>query len=393
MTRDRNEPGANDAAEERGDRSKLVVPITIAAVVVGLLVLGGGLAVRARRNVSQVALADEPRGVTTVRTRTVPYRPTRRFVGTVEPWLAAKIGPQMVSAYVGTVLVRPGDAVKRGDVLATLDCKEANLQSAALAAQARSLEERQKVAASEAARVEQLSKGGFVAENDIDRQRGQLASNGAQIDALKAQLAGKSLAVNDCVLRAPFEGEVGARFLDPGAFVRPGSPVVDVVDRHLVRLVSDAPEGDALAVAPKTPVRISLFGSGKKLEGLVARRSPAADATTRTVRFEIDLDPAGLDVAVGTTAEITVDVGAPEETIELPLAGAKVRGTKATVFVVEDGVAHARVVDVRGERGGSIFVKGALQSGAEVVTEGRATLRDGDRVVAKPEAAKHEEKR
>ena len=373
-------------------RSRFGVPFAIAAVVALILLAGVALAVRARRGVSQIALADEPRGVSTVRAKTAPYRPTRRFVGTVEPWLSARVGPQMTSAYVGTVLVRPGDHVTRGEVLATLDCKQANLNSTALAARARSLEEKQKAVASEAARTEQLSKGGFVAENDLDRQRAQIASNGAQIDALRADLAGKSLAVDDCVLRAPFEGEVGARHLDPGGFARPGSGVVDVVDRHLVRLVSDAPETDVLAVAPKTPVRIVLFGSGKRVDAVVSRRSPAADLATRTIRFEVDFDPTGLDLAVGTTAEISVDVGEPIDALEIPLSSAKVRGKKATIFVVEGGVAHSVVLDVKGERAGSLFVGGKVVSGSEVVTEGRSALRDGDRVLAKPEL-KVEEKR
>jgi RND family efflux transporter MFP subunit len=369
-------------------RSRLIVPLAIAGLVAAVIGVGVTLDLRARARVSHSALADEPRGVTTVRAKTTAYRPTRRFVGTVEAWLAAKVGPQLVSAYVGTVLVRPGDRVKRGEVLATLDCKEASLKSSALASQARALEERQKAAASEALRTEQLSKGGFVAENDLDRQRAQVAANGAQIDALRAELAGKALAVDDCVLRAPFEGEIGARFADPGAFVRPGSGVVDVIDRHLVRLVSDAPETAVESVSPKTPVRVSLFGSGKTLEASVSRRAPSADPTTRTVRFEIDLDPSGIDVAVGTTAEISVDVGAPLETLEIPLSSAKVRGKKATLFVVEAGVAHAVVLDVEGERGGSLFVKpGRLTNGAEVVTEGRGVLRDGERVVAKATAA------
>lgn len=373
-------------------RSRLVVPGVIGAIVVAIVLIGVLFSIRARSAVSDVALADEPRGVTTVRAKATPYRPTRRFVGTIEPWLSAKVGPQLVSAYVATVLVRPGDRVKRGEVLATLDCKEASLQSVVIAAQARSLEEKQKAAAGEGARVEQLSKEGFVAANDLDRQRAQLAAQSAQLDAMRAQLAGKSLIVGDCVLRAPFEGEIGARYLDPGAFVRPGGAVVDVIDRHLVRLVSDAPESDVLAIAPKTPTRITLFGSGKRVEGAIARRSPAADVGTRTVRFEIDLDPTGLDLAVGTTAEIAVDVGVPEDAIEIPLVSAKVRGKKATVFVVESGSARAVVLDVKGERGGSLFVVG-IANGVEVVTEGRGVLRDGEKVVAKSEAVRPEEKR
>src|SRR5213082_3135264 len=49
---------------------------------------------------------------------------------------AARVGPQYVSAYVGTVLVRPGAVVKRGEVLATLDCRNASAATREIAARA-----------------------------------------------------------------------------------------------------------------------------------------------------------------------------------------------------------------------------------------------------------------
>ena len=61
------------------------------------------------------------------------YQPSRVYVGTLEAWLTASIGPQLVSAYVDTVLVRPGAVVKRGEVLATLDCRDASAASQGVA--------------------------------------------------------------------------------------------------------------------------------------------------------------------------------------------------------------------------------------------------------------------
>jgi hypothetical protein len=57
-----------------------------------------------------------------------------------------------------------------------------------------------------------------------------------------------------------------------------------------------------------------------------------------------------------------------------------VRGKKATLFVVEGGVAKSLAVAVLGESGGSLFVDATLKPGALVVTEGRALLINGDRV-------------
>jgi RND family efflux transporter MFP subunit len=360
------------------------VPLAILALVALIFGTGWIFLSRARAGVSHVALAAEKKGVTAIPAKAVTWRPRRRLVGTVEPWLQARVGPQLVSAYVGTVLVRPGDPVHRGDVLATLDCKEEATASAAVAAQARSLEERQKAVASQAARLKSLADGGFVSANEIDQQTAQQASNEAQLDALRAQLAGKGLAVSDCILRAPFDGEIGARALDPGAFVRPGTTVVTVVDRKMLRITGDAPEVDVEAIAPKTPVKMHLVALDVDVDAEIARRAPSADPSTRTVHFEVDWNPIERAVPVGTTATLTMDVGKPVAAIEIPLVAAKVRGDKANVYVVDGDVAKAMSVVVLGERGSSLFVEAkGLASGALVATEGRGLLSDGDAVVVK----------
>jgi multidrug efflux pump subunit AcrA (membrane-fusion protein) len=70
----------------------------------------------------------------------------------------------------------------------------------------------------------------------------------------------------------------------------------------------------------------------------------------------------------------------------LPLYVASVQGEKAVLFVVEGDIAHSRVVRVKGEIGGSLYVDSTLAPGARVVVEGRPLLEDGDRVSAKESA-------
>jgi hypothetical protein len=65
---------------------------------------------------------------------------------------------------------------------------------------------------------------------------------------------------------------------------------------------------------------------------------------------------------------------------EVPLYAATVRGDKATVFVVDNGVADAHTVAVKGEAAGSLFLDSALVPDSLVVTEGRALLVNGDHV-------------
>lgn len=361
------------------------VPIGIAAVVVLVLAGGGFLLHRAESGVNKVALADEPKGVTVVEARETTYRESRRYVGTLEAWLSAKIGPQLASGYVDTVLVRPGAFVKRGDVIATLDCRNASTANQAVAMQARALEQRQKASAREAARMNELLDGGYASPNEVEQKQANVAANEAQMQALLAQAAGKSLEVNDCVLRAPFDGEIAARLADPGSFVRPGTAIVHLVDRSVVRLSADVPESDFDAVSPKTPITMKLLSTGKSVAGEVARRAPAADPSTRTVHFEVDIPNKEHEIPVNTTAEIHVDVGSPVQAVQIPLLAARIKGKSATVFVVEGSVAKRQTASVLGERGGTLFVKPDLKPGTHVVTQGRALLANNDKVAAKLE--------
>jgi RND family efflux transporter MFP subunit len=362
-----------------------IVPLIIGTAVVLVLGFGAIMLRRAEARVNKVALASSAKPVTVIEAKQSSFRASRRYVATLAPWLEARVGPQLVSAYVDTVLVRPGALVNKGEVLATLDCRNANASSQAVAMQARALDARTQALAHEVSRVQGLADGGFVSANDLEQRAAQSAAEEAQLLAAKAKLLGTSLEVNDCILRAPFEGEVATRIMDPGAFARPGGAIVTVVDRKIVRLTADVPEGDFEVVRPESPVRIHLLSTGKDLSGKISRRSPAADVSTRTVHFEVDLLDPSRSMPVGTTAEVAIDVGEPLPATEIPLSAAKVRGSKATLFIVDHDVATSAVFETLGESGGSLYLKTDLKPGTHVVTEGRSVLSNNDRVAAKLE--------
>jgi membrane fusion protein, multidrug efflux system len=370
-------PFARDAVARLRGRA---LPLSIGAGTLAMIALGGGMIWRAEARTNRVALAASPRSVTMVVARASTYQPSRTYIGTLKPWVEANVGPQLVAAYVETVLVRPGDVVKRGEVLATLDCRNAQTAMAAVARQAQAIEKSQRALSDQAERTVGLLDGGFVSSNDVEQELARSAAEGARLEAQKATLANSALGVSDCVLRAPFDGEVGERWIDPGAFVRPGTALVSVVDRSKVRFTADVPEVDFAVVAPATPVRLHIHATGQDTEGVVARRSPGADAETRTMHFEVDLVDPTRRIPVGTTGEARIDVGEPLQATEIPLLAATVRGARATVFAVEGDVARARTIAVLGELGGSLFVARALAPETLVVTQGRTLLHDGDRV-------------
>ncbi len=361
----------------------LAVPLGLVAGAVLVLALGAYLLQRAMAGTNQVALVSQPKGVTVVEARPAHYRPLRRYVGTIEPWVEARIGPQLVSAYVQTVLVRPGDLARRGQVLATLDCRNSSALAQAVGMQAKALESTQAALAKQAARVGSLLEGGFISPNEVDQTSAESASKAAQLLAMRAQLLGSDLQVADCILRAPFDGEVGMRQLDPGAFARPGAAIVTLVDRRMLRVTAEVPESDFDAVRPATPVRLHVLATGDDLVSTITRRAPSASLGTRTVHIEVDVPNRDLRIPADTTADLSLDVGEPQPALLVPLSAASVRGHQASVVVIANGVAHKAQARVLGEREGQLFLDPALGPGSWVVSEGRAALLEGDRVVVR----------
>jgi membrane fusion protein (multidrug efflux system) len=372
---------ANDPVTRQ--RRSPAVPTVIALAVVGTLALGGILVHRAGSQVNGVALASAPKPVTGVAAQEATFRESRVYIGTLRPWIEAQVGPQFISAYVDTVLVRPGAVTRRNEVLATLDCRNASASSLAVSAEARAIDARQQAVAHESARLNTLLDGGFVSPNEAEQKEAQSASEQAQLASQRAKLASTALEVNDCVLRSPFDGEIAARTTDPGAFVRPGTAIVSIVDRSTVRMTVDVPENDFDVVAPGTPLTLRVVATGQTFTASITRRSPSADPDTRTVHCEVDIPNSSHVIPVNTTGEVRIEVGQPRVATAIPLDAASISGSKAAVFVVEGGVARKATFKVLGERGGTLYVDSTLQPGTPVVTEGRAVLVDGDAVTEK----------
>jgi RND family efflux transporter MFP subunit len=361
-----------------GKRRQRRIPIIIAVGVAAVLLLGFLMVARASSHVNKVALASLPVGVTAVEARTTSFNSTRHYVGTLKPWVEAKIGPQLISAYVGSVLVRPGDHVKRGQVIGTLDCRNASAASQGISMQAKAIQAQQVALAHEAARITELQSGGFASANEIERKQADSASKEAELMSTKARLERATLEVSDCVLRSPFDGEVSDRTMDPGAYVHPGQSIAVVIDRSTVRVETDVPEEDFDLISPGVKVDVLALSIGRHVVGAIARRSPAADESTRTVHFEIDLQDPSRTLPVGTTAELVVAAGTPIPAVEIPLAAAAVRGSKATLFLADNGQARKVVVNVLGEKAGRLFVDTSLPDKALVITEGRTLLKEGE---------------
>jgi RND family efflux transporter MFP subunit len=201
-----------------------------------------------------------------------------------------------------------GDRLKAGDVIAEIDSysirrqlemAEATLRSAQ--ADQRDLELELRDAASRYQRREQLAQEGLISREDLSTARVQFDRAEAKLQAAAARVAEQTAHVNEVkgsvantLVRAPFDGTVAARYLDPGAAVRFGTPIVGLIrpEDLWVRFAVNGTEQARLRIG--TLIEFEQPGSSTSVPGTIEYVAPSIAATSQEVLVEARLTPASV---------------------------------------------------------------------------------------------------
>lgn len=342
---------------------------------------------------SKAPPADEP--VRAVRTQVVGVGSaavSHEYAAEVRARTESKLGFRVGGKLVRR-LVDAGDVVKAGQALAHLDGQDLRLgQDAAQAAWAAA---RANLEWSEAEfkRYRELRDQGFISSAELDRREAALKSARAQSDQLRAQANVQGNQATYAVLTADAAGVVTAVDAEPGAVVQAGTTVLRVAHDGPRDVAFQIPEdrvGEVRALLGKAgALKVKLWGSDERIPATLREVGAAADPVTRTFAAKADIGQA--PVRIGQTARVTVEAGAREGAIRLPLAAVFEQQGRSTVWVLDRQAmtVSARPVAIAGAEGNLVVVAGGLDAGQTVVTAGVHTLTPGQRVklYAEPGAA------
>ncbi len=186
--------------------------------------------------------------------------------------------------------------------------------------------------------------------------------------------------------RAPWVGVVDLHHVDVGEYVRPGTPLVDVVDLSALILDVDVDPESAVSLSVGDQVKISVRAlESTEFAGEVSRVARRAGRTTRRFRVEIVIDAKGaarsLRPGMYARAQLQLPAGAPA--IYLPKEAIREVRAQRGVFVVSGTPAvvawqPVRVFEVHHRP--DLWRAEGLQEGMSVVVEGFAGLREGQTV-------------
>ena len=334
-----------------------------------------------------------------------------------------------VNGRLSDVTVKLGDSVRRGHMVAKVEDSEIQEQvrqaQAAYRVSEATIRQREadlKLATTNKDRSKSLFDRELLPQQTYDdtvaRYEAATAQNDlarAQFEQAKARLEELKITLSNTIITSPVDGFVSKRFSDPGAFVGPNSPVVEVVDIRTVRMVANLIEKDTKRVSAGTAAAVEVDAfPGEKFAGRVSRVAPVFDPATRTAEMEIEIANGNYRLKPGMYSRVLLTVGSKPDALTVPRNAVVELDGKPGVFTATAGggagapgqraggaepkadpgaapgqPAQAAALTVKflpvetGIRDGDhIEITSGVEDGTRVITTGAGALKDGDRVVA-----------
>lgn len=272
-----------------------------------------------------------------------------------------------VAAVVQEITVREGDIVKRGQLLGRLDTAEVGLrlrQADEQAAAARSqLDLAERTLANNRALVAQ----GFISQNALETSVMNADGARATLQAAQAAAALARKSLDDAQIRAPLDGIVSQRLVQPGERVALDARLLEIVDLSRIELEAAVGADDIGAVRVGSRARLQVDGLAEPVAAHVARINPSTQPGTRAVLVYLELDPHPA-LRQGLFARGAIELER-RSTLAVPQFAVRIDQPRPYVFVVADGRIAQRDVTL-GARGVADF--GAQRMEAVEVTSGLA---------------------
>ncbi|TWT23277.1 efflux RND transporter periplasmic adaptor subunit [Luteimonas marina] len=274
-----------------------------------------------------------------------------------------------------------GDEVRAGQAIAVLDDTALRLEERESRAVVARVQAQLELAQAQERRFATLSAQRSVARAQYEQQRADRDVLAQDLAQARAQLARTSHQRERMVVRAPFDGIIAERLVQPGEYLQPGEAVARLVDTAAREVRTHAPVALAQHVAPGAAVRIR--SGGTEREAVVTALVPVGDEASRQLELRVAIDqdtlPVGTAVTVGMPgAQTRAVVAVPRDALVLRREGD---------FVVRvDAADRAERLPVQAgdEFDGMVEVTGGIAPGDRLVVRGAERVEPGQALSIQP---------
>jgi len=294
--------------------------------------------------------------------------------------------------YLGVV---EGDHVVKDQIIARLE--DSDMRAAAAQAQASLAvnEADLKAAEQNYRRQKSLLEKNLSTQADFENAEAQLQRVKASIEVTKAGVESAEVALENTIIRAPFNGTVLTKDADIGEMVVPmaasagsKSAVVTIADMSSLQVEADVSESNIENVTTNQPCEITLDAyPGVRYEGYVAKIVPTADRSKATVMVKVAFRNYDSRVLPEMGAKVLFLIKQAEKSemqekpfLSVPSTAVAERDGKKVVFCVNDNVAASVGVTVGRRLGASTEILSGITPGEKVIDNIGTVISEGVKV-------------
>jgi membrane fusion protein (multidrug efflux system) len=268
-----------------------------------------------------------------------------------------------VSELVQSIEFADGDRVVKGQLILRLNDREEK-------ARLHELDINLQEAKRQLKRITNLAKTNAASEQLLDEQQANVKALKAQKEVLNAQLA-------ELEVRAPFAGQLGIRQVSVGSLIRPGDLIATLDDVTIIKLDFSIAESHLPSISVGQLIRASSIAyPGEGFLGKINTINSRVDPITRTVQVRAHIDNQGLRLRPGMLLQINLQKQLLN-TLVVPEGALIPIEDKQFVYVIEEGKATQKEVQVGLRQPGIAQISSGLSAGEQVVVKGALRLRQG----------------
>lgn len=267
------------------------------------------------------------------------------------------------SGKITSIRFEEGSRVEKGQLLLTIN--DAELQ-----AEKKRLEYRLQLVRDRMQRQERLLKEGGVSQEEYDQTVNEVNVLESELELVEAQ-------IEKTKVYAPFSGTIGLRSVSEGTYLSPQTQIATLQSIQPIKIDLSVPEKYSSRIEAGAPIRFSVRGSDAQHEGRIYAVEPQINADTRMLRLRARAANEDRALRPGAFADITVVFDTIEDALTVPAFAVLPELGGQQVFVVENGTAQPRSVEIGVRTDSTVHITSGLALQDTVITSGMQQLRPG----------------
>ena len=306
-------------------------------------------------------------------------------VGTLEAEEDVEI-PARVDGAVGKVYFKEGDRVTTDKVLIEIDPERYQLEIERAKAELEKAKAEVKDAEQAYEQRESLRKQdpGWVTQEELRKLQTALDRARAELARAGVELALAQKRFRDSRVRSPFSGVINSKDVSTGEYVKPETMIATIARVETLKLKFNIPEVDAARIQVGQEVKFTVRALPQKVfQAKIFFISTTANPETRMVEVKAYTDNLDLQLRPGYFASVSLDTSVHKSAVLVLEEAVIPTETGFVSFVVQQGVAYRKAIEIGQRSGGRVEILKGIQEGEMVVIRGGHSLNDGMPVDAK----------